>query len=619
MRPVQINSAHSGCRNDRAFLGWGGKRDWLQRACERCLSLFAGRTGMNAHSWGGEAKGTGLQRACERCLSLFAGRTTRKLGHTWDVGMELSSAEDASMRTNRPNRRWIFAAILGGLIVLIARVGGAQIPPPRLEGSRSPDLVARREAIVGDERARRAAIHAPRPPWDADDDRPDDGASRFDPLSEVVAASTLTAPSVNPAEAAINRDAANQMFALAMAAAKTPSPPFAFVDECLRATLQREPNHAEARRLLGFIPHEKTGWATPFAASEIALGKVKDPTFGWVPADWVPHLKRGELPAPRGGNRWLPADQADALRSDWKSGWTIRTEHFEIHANVPLSGVIAFGQQLETFHQLFFAIMADVIGGDQLPLARRLKQPGLAPGMSNKPRHQVYFFATRDEYIQYLAPSSMGGGAKESLGIYLPKKESKEFGGKSYFFNDIGGQLDVSTTLYHEVSHQLLFESAGSADYLKNTGNYWVFEGLGTYFETVQTLEDGSIRVGGLVGPRIAQAKARLVERGELIPIEEFVAMGRGAFQGERGGDIYLHYVEAMALAVFLMQADDGRYREPFLDYARDAYKGQFRGSLGRTLDDRLDVRYPELQRQFISYLGRVADSRRAEPKRNKG
>ena len=29
-----------------------------------------------------------------------------------------------------------------------------------------------------------------------------------------------------------------------------------------------------------------------------------------------------------------------------------------------------------------------------------------------------------------------------------------------------------------------------------------------------------------------------------------------------------------MALAVFLMQADGGRYREGFLDYVRDAYRG---------------------------------------------
>jgi len=505
--------------------------------------------------------------------------------------------EDRAMRTTRRS-----IAALGLLILVMNSVGSAQIPPPQFEASRSLDLDALREAIFQDERAKRAATGASTRTAEVPSRPAADGSTRFDPLAEVVPAAAIPAVPSDP-----SGEAARKLFDLAIAASKTPSPPLAFIDECLRGVLKRDPNHAEARRLLGFLPREKTGWVTPYAASQLASGKLKDPTFGWVPADWVPHLKQGELPAPRGSNRWLPTDQADALRREWKNGWTITTEHFEIHANVPLSGVIAFGQQLETFHQLFFSVMADLIGSEHLPLARRLEKPGLQPSVSNRPRHQIYYFATREEYAQYLAPSPLGGGARESLGIYIPKKESKPFGGKSYFFNDVGGQLDVTATLYHEVSHQLLFESAGQDDYARNVGNYWVFEGLGTYFETLQIADDGSLRVGGLVGPRIARAKERLIDRGELIPIEQFVAMGQRAFNGEGGGDIYLHYVEAMALAVFLMQGDDGRYREPFLDYARDAYKGQFRGGLGRTLEDRLDGKYRNLQREFVKYLGRVA------------
>ncbi len=475
------------------------------------------------------------------------------------------------------------------LTLAIGPKGLAQIPPPRLEASRAPDLVDRREAILRDERAKLPASDLP---------AGTDGSSRFDPLAEAVSAAEL-APGSAP-----RLEAAAKLFELAISASKLSSPPLAFVDECLRGVLKRDPDHAEARRLLGFVRHGEGGWATPFAASQIAQGKVKEPPFGWVPGDWVAHLKRGELPAPRGSGRWLPADQADALRRDWKDGWTIYTEHFEVHADVKFAEVIAFGRQLETFHQLFFSVMADVVGSE-LPLARRLKAPGLQPTVSKRPRHQVFFFATRDEYAEYLNPL-MGVRAKESLGIYVPKKENPTFGNRSYFFNDVGGQLDVADTLYHEVSHQLLFESSGSTDYAQNAGNFWVFEGLGTYFETVRTLEDGSLRVGGLVGPRIKSAKQRLVDRRELIPLDPFVAMGRAAFQGEFGGDIFLNYAEAMALAVFLMQSQDGRYREPFLDYARDAYKGQFRNRSGRTLEDRLDRKYPDLQREFLEYLDRA-------------
>ena len=100
-----------------------------------------------------------------------------------------------------------------------------------------------------------------------------------------------------------------------------------------------------------------------------------------------------------------------------------------------------------------------------------------------------------------------------------------------------------------------------------------------------------------MVGPRIAQARKRLIEANEFIPIEHLVALNRPRFRGDQGGgDIYLHYAESMALAVFLMQADGGRHREGFLDYVRDAYKGRFRGGSGRPLEDRLGIRYPRAE-----------------------
>ena len=101
----------------------------------------------------------------------------------------------------------------------------------------------------------------------------------------------------------------------------------------------------------------------------------------------------------------------------------------------------------------------------------------------------------------------------QSLGYYNPPRPGKGNRAPAYFFRDPGGQLPVTATLYHEVSHQLLFETAGPNGYTKNAGNYWVFEGLGTYFETVTPQPDGSLEVGGLVGERIAEARQSLADR----------------------------------------------------------------------------------------------------------
>ena len=508
----------------------------------------------------------------------------------------------AGDRSIRPDQIGWLVGVLG-LIWVLSPTAFGQIPPPQFGPSESADLVERRAAIIRDEADQRVSLHLP-PLGATKLAPPADGATRFVPLAEVVTPAEIEAATAGPpAEQTLRRAIARRFFGLAIEASKSPSPPMAFVDDCLRSTLARQPDHAEARRLLGFIPHEGKGWATPYAVRELGWGKVKDPTFGWVPADWVPHLQRGELPAPRGSKVWLPEAEADALRRDWRNGWEITTEHFQIRTNVPLSGAIAFGRQLESLHEVFFALMADLIGPNELPLARLLRAPGRAPTLPDRPKRQVFYFATHDEYIRYLTP--IRGEDKQSLGIYLPRSEYRQHGGISYFFAEKGGQLDVSSTLYHEASHQLLFESAGPDDYNRNRGNFWVFEGLGTYFETLEPQADGSIRIGGLVGPRIAAAKQRIIDQRDFVPLEPFVKLDRSGFLGDHGGDVYLHYAEAMAFAVFLMQANQTRYREPFLDYARDAYRGQFRNGNGRPLEDRLDRPYPDLEREFLAYLAR--------------
>jgi Protein of unknown function (DUF1570) len=511
---------------------------------------------------------------------------------------------------------------------LTATLFEPQTAPSAVELKKPAELRAARELILAKERAKLQALaerlKAEGKTLEAEQAAPDpadapsaDGSSRFILLPEVVAAKPKTTPTERET---IRLEAAKALFELAGQAAKPPEY-YAFADDCLRNVLARQPDHAEARRLLGFLSYQG-GWATPFAADKLNRKFVYDATYGWVDGSWVPHLQRGELPGPRGSNRWLPTADADALRRDWltKGGmthqtfksytWEISTEHFKIYTDVPLNEAISFGRKLEDLYQLFFAIMPDAIDPDRLPIAQRFKKPDLKAVVPNpKDAFQVFYFATRDDYARFLAPFQ-GDEGRTNLGIYVPKKDSPVFGKVSYFFNDVNGQLDVESTLYHEASHQLLFETAGPDDYGRNVGNFWVFEGLGTYFETLQHQPDGNLRIGGLIGPRIAQAQKRLLVDHDFLPIADLVACSKFQFWGKNGGgSVYRNYAEAMALAVFLMQAGHERYREPFLEYIQDAYKGRFRASAGkplaRPLDDRLGARYPDLDREFLEYLGR--------------
>jgi hypothetical protein len=448
---------------------------------------------------------------------------------------------------------------------------------------------------------------------------PPDGASRLRPLPEVFFPQVRGLASVSSGSGKadgkqsgqtwltevrkIRSSAASELFELARRAAGAKPPEYAQAALFLREVLDRQPNHPEARRLLGFVPIEG-GWARPFAVRQLKEGNVDHPVFGWVPADWVEHLDRGELPnyAVRGQKqvRWLPAEVADRLRSNWKNPWQIVTEHFEIQSDTPLREAIEFTRRLESFYDVFFSLMADVVG-DNLPLARRFRSPSLTGEISYRP-HQVYYFATKDEYVRHLGPLT-GEDIDQSLGYYNPPHPGKGNRAIAYFFRDVGGQLPVTATLYHEVSHQLLFESAGPNAYTKNVGNYWVFEGLGTYFETVTPQPDGSLEVGGFVGERLAAAQRSLVE-GKFVPLDQFVMLDQNAFN--RRVRVHANYQQAMALAVFLMQWNKGAYRDAFLDFVRDAYRGRIKRSTGRSLEDRLGVPLRLIETQLHDFLAKA-------------
>jgi hypothetical protein len=428
------------------------------------------------------------------------------------------------------------------------------------------------------------------------------GPTRFIPLPEVVEARKPADLGLPNEVKQIRGRSAKALYDLALEAAQADSARYALASFCLREVIEREPDHKEARRLLGHVPHEG-GWATPFAVGQFRLKKVNHPTFGWVPADWVSHLDGGELPAPTGKGqrktRWLPVAEADRLRADWNQGWTFTTEHFDIHTNVPLAEAITFGRRLEAFHDLFMTLLADILG-ENVPLIRRFKGPKLTGnGHSATKLHQVYYFSSKAEFVDYLSPT-LGPEVGLNLGFYDPPKSGR---GRvpAYFYRDPDGQIPETATLYHEVSHQLLFETAGANFYTKNTGNFWVFEGLGTYFETVMPQPDGSLEVGGLVGPRIAEALNSIVTRRRAIPMADFVAFDEGTFRDKV--QIYHNYQQAMALCVFLMQWNHGAYRDAFLDYVRDAYHGRIKRGNGRSLRDRLGRSYSVLETQFLTFL----------------
>ncbi|WP_145274760.1 DUF1570 domain-containing protein [Tautonia plasticadhaerens] len=429
---------------------------------------------------------------------------------------------------------------------------------------------------------------------------PPEGPRRFEPLPEIVPPPEVDGNAPVPPEATSAREEAARAYA-DLARRSGEADRLALADACFREVLRRLPDEPEARRVLGYVPHEG-GWATPHAVNRLENGDIFHPTYGWIPSEYLPELERGLLPAPslagRAPSRWIPAADADRLRQgDIASGWQITTPHFKIQASVPLDEGIEFARKLESFFDLFTSITADVIGPERLQFARLVRDPDATAPAKAARQHLVYYFGSKPQYVDYLTRLTRNPKIKDTLGVYLDDRKT------SYFFKDEGGELTVEATLYHEVSHQLLFELAGPSGYQRNAGNFWVFEGLGTYFETVSFQPDGSIRYGGRVGPRIAEARRRMVEEDSLIPIARFVTFDREEFNDALRGDPHLNYAESIALTVLLMDGDRRAYRDGFLDYAADAYRGRLRAGSSLSLASRVGMSYEQLDQELQEFL----------------
>ena len=87
------------------------------------------------------------------------------------------------------------------------------------------------------------------------------------------------------------------------------------------------------------------------------------------------------------------------------------------------------------------------------------------------------------------------------------------------------------------------------------------------------------------------------------MPIEQLVRLNQNGFMGPDKDAARLHYAQAMALTVYLMEGRGGKYRDGYLDYLRDALRGRLKGGGGNQLDDRLGTSYKELDAELLADL----------------
>jgi hypothetical protein len=203
---------------------------------------------------------------------------------------------------------------------------------------------------------------------------------------------------------------------------------------------------------------------------------------------------------------------------------------------------------------------------------------------------RVYYHRTKDEYIAALERRQPR--IAETLGIYFDKHR------EAHFF---AGDDHDTGTLYHEAVHQLFQESRPAAKHIGQTANFWIVEGVATYFETLREHAGSDcgpyFTVGQSTAGRLPAARDRLLN-GFYLPLAELTQLGKLDLQ--QHAQIAKLYSQSAGVTAFLMHGDGGRFREALVRYLAAVYAGR---DFGDTLAEVTGYSFGELDGRYRRYM----------------
>jgi len=385
----------------------------------------------------------------------------------------------------------------------------------------------------------------------------------------------------------LSRDHAHKLFLLARGAFKAGLYSLAY--DRVREVIEHDPDHKPSRSLLGYTRY-KDRWVTPLAAQQLRKGYAWDDRWGWVRKGYLDRYERGMRPV---GRQWLIQQSAATHFKQWRNARDVRTEHFLIKTNADLEHAIGLGKQLEDLYAVFFRLFLGYFAPKQQyevlfeSGSRRFGTRRLKPADP----FEIYYYRSRDQYKHYLR-RVIRDAADWSAGVYVPSLR------RSHFFYD--PRMDKGTVT-HEATHQLFAEARALPDRRRMDSDFWVVEGAACYMENLhrqgRRIVLGSTRSGKLWHAR------QLARQNKLMRLPDFVGLSVRQFQLSNPASLRLCYAQATALFHFLMEYDDGRYKEPLVEYIEDVYTGRAgRGVLARRLGESLH----SLEKKFLPYVSKL-------------
>lgn len=354
----------------------------------------------------------------------------------------------------------------------------------------------------------------------------------------------------------------------------------------VREVAYHDPNHRDARKMLGYIT-KGTRWTTPFALQMENKKFVNDPQFGWIEARNVARYQKGERFYQ---GAWMSAEKEAALRSDFQHAWEIRSEHFLVKTNVSQERGVELSRALETFHDFFLREFTAFFNSPAQ--MQTLFDSGTGERAPRNDVYEVYYFKSKAEFVAYLKPRQPG--IEAANGVYMPRDRI------AYFYHEPNpaAQRAQLGTMYHEVTHQLLGESLPKNVDVGVASDFWVIEGIACYCESFHPDQPQQM-IGDPADTRLRWAREYVAVEQNCIPMHQITSYGQKQFPAD-----HLHYSQAAGMAHFFLHAQDGAYRDAFMEYLRQIYsRSATTRAKPKSLADLTGIPFQTLDQQYRDYI----------------
>ncbi len=308
-----------------------------------------------------------------------------------------------------------------------------------------------------------------------------------------------------------------------------------------------DPDNAAIRRSLNQVQVEGR-WLGPYHQQMARQGLWWDDELGWILAREQERYAAGEY-FDLQSRQWTTEAQANAVRSQPGQEWVLRSPRIALHTTLDLRQAVREANRLEQFYAGIFAAWAAFF-------STRPDDYQLILGLAEHDPLKVWIYRDRSQYQAQARRSNLPDW---SAGFWSSRENA------SFFYGEGG------TVLYHEFTHQVFHIFARG-----NRSPVWVTEGVAIYSETPTFVDDRMV-LGCYQAARRVQAHRRAARRNNHLSIERLLNTSHQQWSDAQGDRVQQNYNAAGAIAWYLMEAEDRRFRGDFIDFVRDSYRGNTR------------------------------------------